>query len=109
MYTQKRCPVTTSVRLEHNKHFALVIDFFHSDTFIRSETKRCAHNPALKPKIVRNFSAQVPLDPRADELAAGRRPEKKCGLAAGKIAASRQPGQTNAAKCPVKVGVTTRC
>src|SRR6218665_1534585 len=29
--------------------------------------------------------------PRAAELAAGRRPEKKCGLAAGKIAASRQP------------------
>ena len=33
------------------------------------------------------------LDPRAAELAAGRRPEKKCGLAAGKIAASRQPGR----------------
>ena len=30
------------------------------------------------------------LDPRAAELAAGR---KKCGLAAGKIAASRQPGR----------------
>ena len=31
------------------------------------------------------------VDPRAAELAAGRWPEKKCGLAAGKIAASRQP------------------
>ena len=33
------------------------------------------------------------VDPRAAELAAGRRPEKKCGLAAGKNAASRQPGR----------------
>jgi len=32
------------------------------------------------------------LDPRAAELPAGRQPEKKCGLAAGKIAASRQKG-----------------
>ena len=35
----------------------------------------------------------VLLDPRAAELAAGRRPRKKCGLAAEKIAASRQPGR----------------
>src|SRR6218665_3802777 len=39
------------------------------------------------------------VDPRAAELAAGRRISrrppagKKCGLAAGKIAASRQPGR----------------
>src|SRR6218665_77366 len=33
------------------------------------------------------------LDPRAAELAAGRRPEKKCGLAHGKISASCQPGR----------------
>src|SRR6218665_1577489 len=33
------------------------------------------------------------LDPRAAELAAGRRPGKKFGLAARKIAASRQPGR----------------
>jgi len=36
---------------------------------------------------------KVEVDPRAAELAAGRRPEKICGLAAGKIAASRQPGR----------------
>ena len=36
-----------------------------------------------------------PLDPRAAELAAGRRPEKKCGLAAGKNAASRQQDREN--------------
>jgi len=36
---------------------------------------------------------QLQVAPRAAELAAGRRPEKKCGLAAEKIAASRQPGR----------------
>src|SRR6218665_1911600 len=64
------------------------------------------------------------IDPKAAELAAGRRPGKKCGLAAGKNTASRQPGREkcglaagknaasrqqdrkNAAKCPPKGSVT---
>ena len=47
------------------------------------------------------------LDPRAAELAAGRRPETNCGLAAGKIAASRQPGRKKyAAKPQPKIRLT---
>src|SRR6218665_3436898 len=43
------------------------------------------------------------LDPRAAELAAGRR-AKKNAVAAGKIAASRQPGgKINSAKPPPKI------
>jgi len=38
-------------------------------------------------------SSRQLVDPRAAELAAGRRPKKKCGLAAGKNSASRQPGR----------------
>ena len=42
--------------------------------------------------------------PRAAELAAGHRREKNCGLAAGKIAASRQPDRKKyAAKPPPKI------
>jgi len=44
------------------------------------------------------------VDPRAAEIAAGRRPEKNYGLAAGKITASRQPGRKiNAAKPPPNI------
>ena len=42
--------------------------------------------------------------PLAAELAAGRWPGKNCGLAAGKITASRQPGRKiNAAKPPPNI------
>ena len=44
------------------------------------------------------------LDSRAAEIAAGRPPEIKCGLAAGKIAASHQPGRKKIlAKPPTNV------
>jgi len=33
------------------------------------------------------------VDPRAAELAGGYKQQKKCGLTAGKIAVSRQPGR----------------
>ena len=47
------------------------------------------------------------IDPRAAELAAGRRPKKNCGLAVGKIAASRQPGRKKyAAMPPPKIRLT---
>src|SRR6218665_1801958 len=35
-------------------------------------------------------------------------PEKNCGLAAGKIAASRQQSRRKCAKCPAKCGFTTQ-
>jgi len=43
------------------------------------------------------------LDLGAEELAGGRRPEKKCGLSAGKIAASCQPGRKKYAKPPPNI------
>jgi len=47
------------------------------------------------------YDASVSIRPRAAELAAGRRPGKKWGLTAGKVAAYRQPGRkNNAAKPP---------
>jgi len=54
----------------------------------------------------------IQFDLRATEIAAGRWLEKNCGLAAGKIAASRQLGRkNNAAKPlpPAKGDFTTYC
>src|SRR6218665_3744801 len=56
--------------------------------FLQANTPDFSHSDAWPPN-----SPDLNLDPRAAELAAGRRPGKKCGLAAGKNAASRQPGR----------------
>ena len=45
--------------------------------------------------VLNRCSTEPQVDPRAAELAAGRRPEKKCALAVGKNAASRQQDREN--------------